>query len=46
MTIDRYYNTTTNCSHVKMDMRPCAPEMLHLLPPAGNTWREVIIPHG
>lgn len=42
MTTDKYHNTTSNYNHVKTEMRPCAPEKLHLLPPADDTWREAI----
>lgn len=42
MTTDKYHNTTSNYNHVKTEMRSCAPEMLHLLPPADDTWREAI----
>jgi hypothetical protein len=43
MTTDKYHNTTSNYNHVKTEMRPCAPEMLHLLSPVDDTWREAII---
>lgn len=43
MTTDKYHNTTSNYNHVKTEMRPCAPEMLHLLTPADDTWHEAII---